>query len=137
MTRLVTASSGGRVTHRSSAVRPVSDRRMMAETTGVEVTADMAVWTPGQPVTDQVSLDAVINAIKFTCPDKDSWAAIADKLKLKGCDFVRDLKEYNFLELVHAISDMDIKRSPRSYVRALEVQCGITLKRPTGCVAPM
>lgn len=107
----------------------------MAETTGVEVTADFTMWSPGQPVTDNVSLDAVINAIVFSSPDVESWKAIGDKLKQRSCSQVCDLKRYNFLEVVHAISDLPLKRSERSYVRALEERCGITLKRPTGCVA--
>ena len=59
-----------------------------------------AVWSPGQPVSDEVPLLPLCACLGIGQADTDSYDAIAEKLVSRKCEDVGQLKTWQLAELL-------------------------------------
>ena len=89
------------------------------------------MWAPGVPVTSLTPLEPILSAIGFGMQDLESYATIADKFKARSVNTVGDLfgsdASWQREELLGCLRTLALKKSPLSYLGAIEAAVGETV----------
>ena len=89
------------------------------------------MWQPGEPVTPGTLLEPMLNVLGFGQQDVDSYATIAVKFKARSVITVGDLfgvsSTWQREELLGCLRTLELKKSPLSYVGAIEKAVGDTV----------
>ena len=85
--------------------------------------------TPGMPVMEETPTEPFLGAVGFGQRDDDSWAAIVSCLQQRKVATFKDYLVYSRAELVSMLKALDLKKTPLSYLNAIELRGGV---RPQG-----
>ena len=83
------------------------------------------LWTPGMPVMEETPTEPFLGAVGFGQRDDDSWAAIVSCLQQRKVATFKDYLVYSRAELVSMLKALDLKKTPLSYLNAIEEASGL------------
>jgi hypothetical protein len=93
-----------------------------------------ASWQPGDAVTPETELNAIFRVIGFAHNDMDSVIKIVEKLKQRSVTVVGELfgsdASWQREELLSCLNTLELKKTPLSYIVALETAVGSAVGTP-------